>query len=231
MPRYMYNMYPRPFYRPRVLWNAWENHTYNTSPGIYIYMYRSCILLHIYHISPGDGCELGCLHSQHSYLSWAFKGEGRQPFGRYSFSTQKKIDSLIFVAPARVSDYVKLFMITICHVAIKLRHIQSYSYIYIYVYIYIYTSLPCTSIPTIHHPDVALIVWCFSFCLPSMFSQWLRRSSWAGGPGTMWSTALTMNRVLQRGPGEADLALVVFGRHAMIHCMWMRRVLYCISRS
>ena len=34
MPRYMYNMYPRPFYRPRVLWNASEKHTYNTSPGM-----------------------------------------------------------------------------------------------------------------------------------------------------------------------------------------------------
>ena len=30
----MYNMYPRPFYRPRVLWNASEKHTYNWSRGL-----------------------------------------------------------------------------------------------------------------------------------------------------------------------------------------------------
>ena len=43
MPRYMYNMYPRPFYRPRVLWNASEKHTYNTSPGMHDHFLRSVL--------------------------------------------------------------------------------------------------------------------------------------------------------------------------------------------
>ena len=70
MPRYMYNMYPRPFYRPRVLWNASEKHTYNTSPGIlllllwwilnFVYYFCHYILNHFY------------FHYQYYYCAFIF---------------------------------------------------------------------------------------------------------------------------------------------------------------
>ena len=85
----------------------------------------------------------------------------------------------------------------------------------IYIYIYIYTLYIIQMLASLfdfcyfaYHPcsDVHLFLHGTSWYLP--MSCWGDPGPPLGGPGTMWSTALTMNGVLQRGRlgggGEAD---------------------------
>ena len=107
--------------------------------------------------------------------------------------------------------------IYIHHLAIK----------FIYIYIYIYTLYIIQMLASLfdfcyfaYHPcsDVHLFLHGTSWYLP--MSCWGDPGPPLGGPGTMWSTALTMNGVLQRGRlgGRGRSRLNV---HTMVHCMWM----------